>query len=222
MLSIGKYGIFYPSLVGDDAFIIVRLKKSEGWTDVVIEYDNKYAGRDGFIQFNVPYTYIMIDDLKITSETTFLPAPIVNDPVDFTHEGFTLSWFPIRNANDYVLNIVEEKPLSDLESIDYEEYFDDLNIVGNSFDETNPNLPEGWIMNITQNGPKHVITENEGCISAPYSICLDSDMDTIVIPDNGGRLLKMEMKCKLIKNDDDYATLRWDGWDGYKIGRAHV
>lgn len=216
MLSIGKFGVFYPTLVAEDAMMVVSLQKSEGWTDVTIEYENKYSGTDGFIQFNVPYTQVMVDDIKILSEATFMPAPVVNDPVDFTPEGFTLSWLPIRKATDYILNVTEERPTSIEESIEYQETFDGLNINGNSFDETNPNIPDGWILNVTQDGPKHVFTQNDDCISAPYSICLNSDMDTIETPDNGGLLLKMEMKCKFVKKDNSNAILRWDGWDGYK------
>ncbi len=106
------------------------------------------------VEFSMLKEKVLIDDIRITSVQTSIPAPEVLPASDFTSDGFTANWLPSVEADSYSVTIYERDVKSATSYVDFE----DLNLTddGKHIDPSNPGFPEGWTFGYGNYSGKHV------------------------------------------------------------------
>lgn len=84
------------------------------WTSVEYKVRNYSADSDGFIQFSV-YEKMLIDDIKITCNTSEFIAPPVIGSAEFHKDGFTASWAPVERCGGYYIWLYKKQYTSEEE-----------------------------------------------------------------------------------------------------------
>lgn len=195
------------------------------WHEYSWEYDLKYGSSDAFIQF-CTYNELLLDDIKIVSELTTLPTPLLKKATDFTYDGFTANWGEVARATDYQLTCYRKIPKDDGDYLDCDQDFESLKVTDGHIDNADTGLPEGWAFNLGENGDRgEVFTEPENVASGKYAICFDADNDVIEIPDNGALITEFSVKMRFVEGkieipgyDVAYypGMVTLEGWNGYK------
>lgn len=177
---------------------------------VIIQYSGCYINHDWatyefdldntetepvFIQLYC-YCEWFIDDVVVTRELNFCPAPKVHEATDYTMDGFTASWKPVDVADEYLFSLYK-KEFYGPEIVSETECFDGINHNGQWIDIINPNYPEGWTINLEAGYNRQVISGN--CVSEPTALCMDAEGDTIILPYNGGRFMESNVYLKLLE-----------------------
>lgn len=132
------------------------------------------------IQFAMISEKVLIDDIRVTSVQTAIPAPQALEATDFKRDGFTAHWNPTDQASSYLLNLYEKKVDEAVTVVDFE----NVNVIPgtNLIDPSNTGLPEGWtfvygltrnkdhVSNLGQDGTRGIIfrTTGEGFITPVY------------------------------------------------------
>ncbi len=134
-------GIEDPTQAGDN-YEWATFKTADGWQTFEMETTNYYDQDDCFLQINAG-TYddgIIVDDLRIEENQSFVGVPQKPTVGHFTHDGFTASWKAVDNADKYLINLyrLQDKAVGSTEQITD---FDDL---GLDADGNFTNIPEGW------------------------------------------------------------------------------
>lgn len=212
-----KGGAMNPKTIGDNMTKQFSIRANSNWKTYTVNFTIPYGGNDGQIQFNCTMGGIIIDDVHIEKKQSLLAAPILNPAKDFTYSGFTASWSKVAMADKYLMTLYRYVPISDVDSVNINEDFSQLDVTGNRLNQYGYDEQTGCTFNIGS-GERDVFTEGEpGCISAPYSICLDNDNDTIVFPYNGGYIKHFVTSIRKVKTkDDDEAKIYIDIFDGAK------
>ena len=181
------------------------------WATYEFDLDNP-EGEAAFLQFYC-FTDWFIDDVVITRELNFCPIPKTYEASDYTLDGFTASWKPVSEADEYLLSVYR-KEFYGPEIVSEMENFDDINHNGQWIDFMNPNYPEGWTINLDAGDKRQVVSGD--CISEPTALCMDAEGDTIILPHNGGRLMESNVYLKLLEYNPstDDADLLFLGKNG--------
>lgn len=192
------------------------LAKSDNWVNCTFTYKNTYGGDDAFIQINPAYSHVLIDDVKVTTKTSFLAAPIMENATDFTTDGFTAHWSRIAKATDYLLTVFNRVPVSDADSVTITEDFENVKMnADGSLDESS--VPEGW--EIKLHGTPALFTSGNGLIGGTKSLRMATTGDTITSPNNGGKI-KGHWVINLYKlypqHTNTDATIQTQVYDGSK------
>ena len=196
-VSFCKGGPMYPQEAGEDCSTTKTLKKNSGWKEISVTYNNYYGGADCFIQINAAYSHVLIDDVKVQSKSTFLPAPILGAATDFTVNGFTANWSPVAKATDYLLTVYRQIPAADVDSVEVTEDFEgmELNEDGTIDQQT---IPAGWEIKLHGN-PALYVQDPEGTLTGDVSLRMSATGDTITTPYNGGMLKHFNMHIWKVK-----------------------
>ena len=171
------------------------------WATYEFDLDNPET-EPVFIQFYC-YCEWFIDDVVVTRELNFCPAPKAQEATDYTMQGFTASWKPVDIADEYMFSLYK-KEFYGPEIVSEIEYFDGINHNGQWIDIMNPNYPEGWTINLDAGDKRQVVSGD--CVSEPTALCMDAEGDTIILPYNGGRMMESNVYLKLLEynpNTDD-------------------
>ena len=171
------------------------------WATYEFDIDNPET-EPVFIQFYC-YCEWFIDDVVVTRELNFCPAPKAQEATDYTMQGFTASWKPVDIADEYMFSLYK-KEFYGPEIVSEIEYFDEINHNGQWIDIINPNYPEGWTINLDAGDKRQVVSGD--CVSEPTALCMDAEGDTIILPYNGGRMMESNVYLKLLEynpNTDD-------------------
>ena len=171
------------------------------WATYEFDIDNPET-EPVFIQFYC-YCEWFIDDVMVTRELNFCPAPKAQEATDYTMQGFTASWKPVDIADEYMFSLYK-KEFYGPEIVSEIEYFDGINHNGQWIDIINPNYPEGWTINLDAGDKRQVVSGD--CVSEPTALCMDAEGDTIILPYNGGRMMESNLYLKLLEynpNTDD-------------------
>ena len=171
------------------------------WATYEFDLDNPET-EPVFIQFYC-YCEWFIDDVVVTRELNFCPAPKAHEATDYTMQGFTASWKPVDIADEYMFSLYK-KEFYGPEIVSEIEYFDGINHNGQWIDIMNPNYPEGWTINLDAGDKRQVVSGD--CVSEPTALCMDAEGDTIILPYNGGRMMESNLYLKLLEynpNTDD-------------------
>ena len=171
------------------------------WATYEFDLDNPET-EPVFIQFYC-YCEWFIDDVVVTRELNFCPAPKAHEATDYTMQGFTASWKPVDIADEYMFSLYK-KEFYGPEIVSEIEYFDEINHNGQWIDIINPNYPEGWTINLDAGDKRQVVSGD--CVSEPTALCMDAEGDTIILPYNGGRMMESNVYLKLLEynpNTDD-------------------
>ena len=108
-----------------------RYYVGKGWSEVEYTFVNNSADSDGWIKFSTE-SGVEIDWIKITVKNDFIAAPKVREITDFTENGFTINWDPVRKSYNYYVDLWKKEYVSD-KGATY--------IV----DGEDKKLPEGWM-----------------------------------------------------------------------------
>lgn len=222
--AVTKGGVWNPQPVTESSYTNWSIRPNSRWKDYTYTIKNTYGGNDCRVQINAQLGGVLIDDIKITRRQTLLASPTMHAATNFTRDGFTASWDKVAAADKYLLSVYRRKATSDVDSVYIKQDYSNLKVDANGHIEGMPDKAlDGWTINLGQ-GSREVYTEGEdGCISAPYSLCLDNDNDTIVFPSNGGVIGHFDLKVKRVKSDpDSNPTIGVDLYDGTKwVGLTH-
>lgn len=88
----------------DDGYYSLRMYEKDGWVRVTAEFDNHTTDAEGCIMF-YSNTDILIDDVQITTEPTFIGSPTMLQLTDPKEDGFTINWMPVRKAFNYYIHL---------------------------------------------------------------------------------------------------------------------
>lgn len=150
---------------------------------------------DAFIQINC-YNEWFLDDLVVSRELNFTPAPIALEATDYTMEGFTANWSEVTTAESYLLTLFKRNYYGPEQVTVAPESFEGINNDGQWIDYDNPNFPEGWVINLQAGNQRHVTND---AIDGNLALCMDAEGDTIILPSNGGRYLESNISLKLLE-----------------------
>ncbi len=81
-----------------------QIYEEDGWIDFTFTFRNEGANKDGFLSI-YSNDAIEIDYVKVTDAATFLASPVVREPSNFTDDGFTISWDPVRRSFNYYVDL---------------------------------------------------------------------------------------------------------------------
>ena len=90
--DMGAYGLSAGRIFDDD------------WKEFEFTFRNEGANHDGYLEISTSES-IEIDWIKVTDAATFLAAPVINEPTEFTNDGFTINWDPVRRSFDYYIDL---------------------------------------------------------------------------------------------------------------------
>ena len=89
-----------------------RLYESQGWQKITYTFKNYSADKDGFIKFFTEGA-VVLDNIEITTNATFLASPKLNGITDFQKDQFTVTWDPVRKSFNYYVDLYTRNYLSD-------------------------------------------------------------------------------------------------------------
>ena len=170
-----------------------RLYTDRGWTRITYTFNNYSANEDGFIVFSAS-GYVLIDKVEITTRATFIANPVIDAPTNFTEDGFTINWQPVRKAFNYYVDLYKMNYLSDEDAV-YTEDFENYSAeAANDWQISEP--------------AKHNISADGGCNGSKGIILQNGD--TITSPINGAKYRDMKFWMRAYDNDNNIAN-----FDGY-------
>ncbi|MGI6223655.1 MAG: hypothetical protein ACOYJG_08600 [Prevotella sp.] len=220
-----KGGLEYPEAIELSSTTTKTMKKGEDWKEFTFTYENKYGGADCFVQINAAYCNILVDDVKITTKFTVLPAPIMAEATDFTINGFTANWSSVAKATDYLLTVFRQVPTVEADSVNVTEDFEamELNEDGTLNQES---VPEGWEIKLHGN-PGLYVQDSEGTLTGDVSLRMATTGDTITTPYNGGMIMHFNMHIWKVKTPDEgtsakihlqvYDGTRWSDFSSFSV-----
>ena len=106
-----------------------QIYDSDGWQEVTFKFRNESANGDGYLMLSTAGT-IEIDWIKITDDNTFLPCPNIRPATNFTNDGFTINWDPVRRSYNYYIDLYKQVYTAD-------------NGIDITYDFNDGKLPEG-------------------------------------------------------------------------------
>lgn len=150
----------------------------------------------------------LIDDIKVVRVKNTIDVPYIQYPINNSLTEFTAWWMSVKDAKDYLLTVYyTELPEGALPQDSVLENFDGikLNAEGTAIDETNPNYPEGWTIDIKKEGPQ-VATKEGDYHSAPLALVLGAEGDLIMSPEMPAEIngISFWVKPSSQENEGDY------------------
>ena len=185
---------YNPQIVDVDAFYM-----TPEWQTYEFDLENPESS-DAFIQINC-YNRWFLDDVVITRELDFTPAPLALDATNYTMEGFDANWNAVATAEDYLLTVFKRDFYGPEQVYVEPESFEGINNDGQWIDYNNPNFPEGWVINLQEGNVCHVTNE---ALTGNVALCMDAVGDTIILPSNGGRFHESNISLKLLEYDSNF------------------
>ncbi len=174
----------FPVSVTEIDYYSLDMDSSDGWQNYEYVFLVDYLGTCA-LQFNT-YDAIMLDDIVLTRPAEWIATPDTKPADQFTLNGFRANWHPVPNADEYILNLYKEQPLSN----------QDASIIADFEDGQLPNgfsVSDGW-----------EIVDGEG-VDGSKALCLDMEGDSILLPFNGGRYTSLKFHYKYVP-DSSYFT----------------
>lgn len=165
-----------------------QLYDNDGWQTFTFKFRNEGADNDGYISF-FTRNAIEIDWIKITDAATFLAAPVINPVSDFTDEGFTINWQPVRRAFNYYIDLWKSDFLSD------EDY-------AVTYDFEDGNLPAGAV--VDGGGVEEGIGKDQ---SYGVRITKDGEEGAFILPEAPVKLKTMSFTAMFDMDDEDYEPM---------------
>ncbi len=147
----------------DDEYYNVRLYESQGWQKITYTFKNYSADKDGFIKFFTEGA-VVLDDIEVTTEASFLASPKDRGITDFQKDNFTVAWDPVRKAFNYYIDLYTRDYISDKDTTYVADFEDDT-------------LPGGFESTST------TIADNEGADNSKALVLKDGE--TLLTPTNG-------------------------------------
>ena len=180
-----------------------QIYESDGWQEVTFKFRSESANGDGFISF-ATIGAIEIDWIKITDDNTFLACPNIRPATNFTNDGFTINWDPVRRSYNYYIDLYKQVYTAD----------SGVNI---TYDFNDGKLPEGTKADEAQ------FVEGEGVDeSTALMLGYDGEGAAFETPNFGVKLKSFTSKLKFEINDVEnygamiiYDVLTDNGWEPF-------
>lgn len=103
-----KGGYLSNEMANDDlGYYSCRLYQTGNWTEIKVTFNNYSADNDGYLLFYTTEA-MLIDDIKIVTEPTFIASPKVIGVTDFQANQITVGWEPVRKAYDYYVDLYKK------------------------------------------------------------------------------------------------------------------
>lgn len=205
IVSVCKGDIWFPETAGEytECSKTFNVSAEDGWQELTFEYRNIYSDNDGFIQINVPYRQILIDDIKVTSEITdFIAAPEVKTATAFKADGFTANWGNVYFAEHYELSVYKETP-EETDDMELNETFDNAQSDGTNITGISPDISISGFD----------ISEADGT-NGTKCLTVENDNAEILLPENGGRVKECSVWLKIVKGAPYSSTILFEAWNG--------
>ncbi len=169
-----------------------RLYESQGWQKITYTFKNYSADKDGFIKF---YTegVVVLDDIEVTTASSFIAVPKDNGITDFQKDQFTISWDPVRKSFNYYVDLYTRNYLSENDTT-YTADFEDGTI------------PAGF------HSTSSAVVDTAGVDNSKSLLLYDND--TIVTPTNGNDYRTLHFYMRVY---DDYAIQEYGEYAKWAI-----
>lgn len=172
--------------------------ESDGWQDMEFEWDNPCSDPNGFIQINC-YGWVLIDDITVSVDDSYLPAPTCYGVSNFTKDGFNITWASIRGVSDYEADVWKTE------------------IKGTSPESYSADFEDNQIPQWFEGAQDCEIIDGLGEYE---STCLSLTDGTYEFPDNGSKWKDASMMI-YVASDENYTGLEdiniyLDAFDGIK------
>lgn len=113
--KVGRYDSYdyaTTDIDGWGALSTGQMYEKEGWKEVTFKFRNESPNADGYLMFATSGA-VEIDWIKVTDDNTFLACPNVRGASNFTNDGFTISWDPMRRSYNYYIDLWKVKYIAD-------------------------------------------------------------------------------------------------------------
>ncbi|MDO4159460.1 MAG: hypothetical protein Q4D41_03275 [Prevotellaceae bacterium] len=215
VLKGGYYSPTYATVANPDEYSageMINLTGSDGWSTFEIKVHNTDACADGFVQF-LSYGCCIIDDIEITCDVTdYIAAPNVTAPTNFTKDGFTANWDPVRRAHNYYLYLYKRVLTSDQDSVINETFENDI--------------PSDWTVSenvavrdgVGVDGSAAVMLQNGDTIYTPYTFAKYKNFSTwmkVVAPEGSEEELDYAYIYLLTRDENGWSRFGYmsaSGW----------
>lgn len=158
-----------------------KLTPSDGWQDIELDLVNPYAGSDCFVQVNgMAYNRgaLIVDNISVERDANYVSTPTGLGASQFTYTGFTASWDKATGADSYVVNLYENKKMSDDNFVSFND-FEDVTI---SADGSFTGLDEGWSGQFADEAASPWITDDAFDGDKSLKVASDNDALTFNLP----------------------------------------
>lgn len=180
-----------------------QIYDADGWQEITFTFRNENPDADGFLQLGTSES-IEIDWIKVTDDNTFLACPKVRPTTNFTNDGFTINWDPVRRSFNYYIDLYKQVYTAD----------SGLNI---TYDFNDGKLPEG------AKADEAEFIEGEGVDgSTALMLGYDGEGAAFETPNFGIKLQSFSSKLKFETNDEEnygalimYDVLDDNGWQPF-------
>ncbi|MDE5849264.1 MAG: hypothetical protein K2H38_03905 [Muribaculaceae bacterium] len=180
-----------------------QIYPADGWQEVTFKFRNESANGDGYLMLSTAGA-IEIDWIKITDDNTFLACPNIRPVTDFTNDGFTINWDPVRRSSNYYIDLYKQVYTAD----------SGVNI---TYDFNDGKLPEGT------KADEAKFVEGEGVDgSTALMLGYDGEGAAFETPNFGVKLKSFNSKLKFEINDEEnfgamivYDVLSDNGWEPF-------
>lgn len=180
---------------------MVSLVASDGWQDITLMVYCPYQGDDAFVQINCiyPATGVFVDDFMVCRDYGLCLPPSNLLSYDFTDQGFTARWDPGAQNDSYLLTLVSQEEDGEPESTSVD--FDNIKVDKN-----------GKITSLTDlKGIEVYLSDNRGTIDEGFegsgAVILTSDLDGIMLPDDGKPIIEASLYLKADVPPTSYALM---------------
>ncbi len=205
-------GILNPRQV--DAETSLRQFDTDGWQEYEMYFHNQTTD-PVFVQINTLYMAdgkkgIVIDDLKVEYNPTYVPPVKAAATTAYTNDGFGVQWIPLRDTEnpDYLVSLYRlDKKADKGVSVD-----EDFSGWKESADGKLPENTGDW--KLVKMFPNHpVLMEHEGV----KGIAMGHHEEIVELPSNGGKFTELSFDVTNLRGDDPNAwgaQIQVQGWDG--------
>lgn len=193
-----------------DKEMSIRQFDIDGWQDYEFYFYNPSTD-NVFVQINTLFFRddkhgIVIDDLKIESNHSYIPAITEASSKDFTNDGFTVSW--TGNDDDYIVSLYEEAEKG-MENVVIDTDFSAWNLDNNGM---LPEVIEGW--NVLKMYSNHSPLVE---VAGKNMFAFGHHDEILELPSNGGRFTELSFDIVNMKGDNEKAwgtQIKLLGWNG--------
>ncbi len=152
---------------------------------------------------NLDNNTILIDDIRVTSETLSIAAPVAKDAEDVTDNSFTAVWQPTAEATSYQLSVYSKT--ENTEEVSVAEGFESVKADADGvIDATAPGYPEGWNIGWADATKSHV---GKGAASK-QALRMSAEGDYITTPNckQGYSTLQFWVKPEVYQDEVPYGS----------------
>ena len=172
---------------------------TDQWQDFTFTTSGATAYDNNYFQFTPQECEILIDDVKIVVLHNKVKAPYTYAPENISLTSFRAGWESVVAPDRYILNVYSmEKPANSEQGVMFEN-FNNVNLNGNKIDTSNPNYPQGWKIDASDNVETGV---GEG--GSSVGLILNEEGQTIESADTPLPIKDFKFWVKPSNMDDEY------------------